>query len=73
MRKKEKDVIVYPPKAFSDPKYKGKHILLVDGKVVAAGNWRKISSELKKASKKGKIPQLGYVPKADTLILLQSD
>jgi len=71
MRKKEKDVIVYPPKALSDPKYKGKHILLDGDKVVAVGDWKKIDKAMERLYKKGKTPSLAYVPKSDTLILPQ--
>ena len=55
---------------FGNPKYKGKHILLVEGKILVAGTWKKVSSSLDKVYQQGKIPTLTYVPKADTLILL---
>ncbi|MBI5358219.1 hypothetical protein HZB69_01145 [Candidatus Amesbacteria bacterium] len=56
---------------FGNPKYKGKHLLLVEGKVVVSGNWKKVSSSLDKVYLQGKIPTLTYIPKADTLVLLQ--
>ena len=58
------------PKAISDPKYKGKHLLLVEGKVVASGDWKKVAKELHKVYKTGKTPMLTYIPKAESLILL---
>jgi len=51
-------------------KYSGKHIAIVDDKVVASGNDPKTVFE--KAIKKcpGKRPVLAYVPKADALVLI---
>lgn len=60
-----------PPKALGDPKYRGKHLLLVEGKVVAAGSWKKVSDSLDKVYEAGKTPTLTYIPRADTLILEQ--
>lgn len=57
------------PKILSKPKYKGKHLLLVQGKVVTSGTWEKVSKALGKVYKQGKIPTLTYIPKADSLIL----
>lgn len=54
---------------FNNPKYKGKHLLLVEGKVLVAGNWKKVSSSLDKVYQQGKVPTLTYIPKADTLVL----
>lgn len=62
-------IIVKLPRALEDPKYKGKHLLLVEGKVIAAGKWEKISSAFDKVVERGKTPQLTYIPKADSLIL----
>lgn len=68
-----KNIVVKVPAALSDPKYKGKHILMAEGKVVAAGNWKKISSAFDKVAKAGKTPELAYIPKADSLILKVSE
>ncbi len=50
-------------------KYRGKHIAIVDDKVVASGNDPK--EVWKKAKKKcpNKQPVLAFVPKEDTLVL----
>lgn len=48
----------------------GKHLVLVEGKVIAAGQWEKVSAALDKIHKQGKRPLLTYIPKADSLILL---
>jgi len=65
----KKDTVIKLPKALSDPQYKGKHLLLVEGKVIAAGQWRMVSRALDKVIESGKTPQLTYIPKSDTLIL----
>lgn len=57
------------PKALGNPKYKGKHILMVKGKVVAAGNWRVVSKAFDRVMKEGKTPTLTYIPKSDFLML----
>ena len=69
----KKDTLVKLPKALGDPRYKGKHLLLVSGKVVAAGNWKTVSVKLDEVIKRGQTPQLTYIPKADTLILQSSN
>ena len=59
-----------PSKIFANPKYKGKHLLIVDEKVIASGNWSKVSKEFDKSVKKlKKAPTLAYVPKEESLIL----
>lgn len=65
----KKATLVKLPKALSDPKYKGKHLLLVEGEVMAAGRWQSVSRALDKVIESGKTPQLTYIPKSDTLIL----
>lgn len=66
----KKNTVVRLPKALTKPEYKGKHLVLVEGKVVAAGTWGKVSQALKKIYDQGKTPLITYIPKADSLILL---
>lgn len=66
----KKDTIIRLPKALANPQYMGKHLVLVEGRVVAAGTWKKVSQALGKVYKQGKTPMITYVPKADSLILL---
>lgn len=65
----KKTTVIKLPKALSDPQYKGKHLLLVGGTVIAAGGWKIVSQALDKVVESGKTPQLTYIPKSDTLIL----
>ncbi len=67
---KIKTKVVKLPTSLSDPKYKGKHLVLVEGRVVASGSWGVISKALDRVYKQGKTPMLTYVPKANSLILL---
>lgn len=57
------------PKGLGDAKYRGKHLLLVEGKVVAAGEWKKVAKSLDRVYDSGKTPTLTYIPRADTLVL----
>ena len=66
----KKDTIIRLPKALANPQYKGKHLVLVEGRVVAAGTWEKVSRALKSIYKQGKTPMITYMPKADSMILL---
>ncbi|MEK7616965.1 MAG: DUF5678 domain-containing protein [Patescibacteria group bacterium] len=55
----------------SNPKYKGKHIIVMKGEVFTAktgGSANKLLDRLEKKYPK-EIPVITYVPKADTLIL----
>ncbi len=55
---------------FNNPKYKGKHILLMGNKVIAAGGWEYISKVFDRTLKKTKkAPELTYIPKEDILIM----
>lgn len=65
--------VVRLPRALGEKKYKGKHLLMVKGKVVAAGKWEKVSRAFDQVIKEGKTPTLAYVPKADSLILMFLD
>lgn len=61
----KKNTVIKLPKALSDPQYKGKHLLLVEGRVVAAGRWVNVSRALDKVIENGKTPQLTYIPDED--------
>ena len=62
--------ITVPTKIFKDPQYRGKHVVLVDNKVLAAGSWPKASKAFDEWLKKSKTPPtLTYIPKEDALIL----
>lgn len=62
--------VIKLPRALGETKYKGKHLLMVKGKVVAAGKWEKISRAFDRVIKEGKTPTLAYIPKSDSLILV---
>lgn len=55
----------------SNPKYRGKHIVVVAGEVFAAKTSREANKILDKLEKKypSEIPAITYVPEADTLVL----
>lgn len=55
----------------SNPKYKGKHIIVVKGKVFTAKTGSQANKILDMVEKKypKEIPAITYIPKADTLIL----
>lgn len=55
----------------SNPKYKGKHIIVVKGKVFTAKTGEGASKILDMVEEKypKEIPAITYIPKADTLIL----
>ena len=62
--------IKVPTKIFANPKYKGKHLLILGDKVLASGNWDKVSKEFDRTVKKlKKSPTLAYIPKEESLIL----
>lgn len=65
----KKTIAMKMPKALGDPRYKGKHLLLVKNKVIAAGSWQVVSKAFDEVIKEGETPMLAYVPKADSLIL----
>jgi hypoxanthine-guanine phosphoribosyltransferase len=50
-------------------KYSGKHIAIVDNKVVASGNDPKEVWEIAKKKHPKKKPVLAFVPKEETLVL----
>lgn len=55
----------------SDPAYRGKHVIVIAGKVFTAKTGTQASKILDKLEKKypKEIPAITYIPKADTLIL----
>lgn len=57
-------------KLMSNPAYKGKHIIVVAGKIFTARTGRGASKILDMAREKypHEIPAITYIPKADTLI-----
>lgn len=54
-----------------NPKYRGKHIVVVAGKVFVATTGKEANSMIDRLEKKypAEIPVMTYIPKADTLIL----
>ena len=65
-----KKVTSVPTKIFKDPQYRGKHVVLIGTKVLAAGSWSKASKAFDNWLKKSKVPPtLTYIPKEDALIL----
>lgn len=59
-------------KIYQDPKYKGKHVIIMDNKVFATKTGKAKSIILDKLLKKypDKTPTITYIPKVDTLILI---
>lgn len=55
----------------SNPRYRGRHIVVVKGKVYTARSGREANRILNKLEKKypDETPALTYIPKEDTLIL----
>lgn len=70
-RAMKKPITMRMSKALGNPRYRGKHVLLVQGKVIAAGPWRVVSRAFDQVMKEGKTPTLTYIPKADSLILIE--
>ena len=56
---------------FKNPHFRGKHIILVGGKVFTAKTGEGASEILKKTRKKypNETPEIAYLPKAQSLIL----
>ena len=55
----------------SNPKYSGKHVVIIANKVFTAKTGETINKILDKLEKKypKEIPEITYIPKEDTLIL----
>lgn len=58
-------------KVYSDPKYSGKHIIIMKGKIYATKTGQAKSELLEKLLKKypKEIPTITYIPAEDSLIL----
>lgn len=54
-----------------DPHYRGKHIVMIAGKIFIAKTGKEASKIFDRVTKRypGKTPSITYVPKEDTLIL----
>lgn len=54
-----------------NPKYRGKHLVIVAGKVFVATTGKEANRIIDKLEKKypDEIPAMTYIPKSDTLIL----
>lgn len=59
-------------KLYQNPQYKGKHIIIIGGRVYATKTGKAKSELLDKLLKKfpKETPTITYIPKVDTLILL---
>lgn len=66
---KEKNLLV---KIYQNPRYKGKHIIIIKDRVHVAKTGREASSVLAKLLKRypKSTPTITYIPKADALILI---
>jgi len=60
-------------KIYQNPKYKGKHVIIINDKIYATRTGKAKSILLEKLLKKypDKTPTITYIPKVDTLILLK--
>lgn len=58
-------------RALLNPRYRGKHIVVIKGKIYTAKNGKEASVLFDRLTKKypGHIPTLAYIPKEDALIL----
>ena len=56
---------------FTDPHYRGKHIVMIAGKVFSAKTGKEASKIFDRVTRRypGKTPTITYVPKEDALIL----
>ena len=57
---------------YRDPKYNGKHIIIINGQIYASNTGRSQTKLLEKLLDKYpyEVPLIIYIPKEDTLILL---
>ena len=55
-------------KTMSNPKYRGRHVIMIAGKVFAASTGQQAVKIFDKVTKKyaGETPTIAYVPKAET-------
>lgn len=58
-------------RALLNPRYRGKHVIMIKGKIYAATSGKEASLLFDLLTKKypGYIPTLAYIPKEDALIL----
>lgn len=58
-------------RALLNPRYRGKHIIMIKGKIYTSQCGKEAASLFDKLTKKypGRIPTLAYIPKEDALIL----
>lgn len=58
-------------KIYSNPQYKGKHVVIIGGKIYAAKTGKSAAKMFAELTQKypSQQPTVTYVPKADTLIL----
>ena len=58
-------------RVFGNPKYKGKHVIVIADQIFTASTGKQAQKILKRAHKKypDRSPSITYIPKADTLIL----
>lgn len=58
-------------KILNDPSYKGKHVIVVAGKIFTAKTGDGAAKILERVDEEypNEIPQIAYIPDADTLIL----
>lgn len=68
MKKAKKITMI---KIMSDPKYQGKHVILIANQVYTAKTGKAANRIIDRLEKKfpKQIPAITYIPKADTLIL----
>lgn len=59
-------------KIYQDPKYKGKHVIVINDRIYATRTGKAKSLLLEKLLKQypDKTPIIAYIPKVDTLILI---
>ena len=69
MKKHQNDSLMY--KIFGDPKYKGKHVIVVADQIYTARTGKQAQKILEMVNRKypKETPAINYIPKADTLIL----
>lgn len=69
MRKTSTEILI--SRAFKNPKYAGKHIIVINGKLYATKTGMAQVTLLEKLMKKYPRlkPSIAYIPEADTLIL----
>lgn len=59
-------------KIYQNPRYKGKHIVIIENQIYIAKTGKEVSAMLPKLIKKypHSTPTITYIPKADALILI---